>query len=81
MADYDSKRKRPKTNVEFVKHLMEYSNYGPLAQLFILDAIAKWADIIDQTDPRKVDSAMISGDAWVGVAREIKAKLEQRMKP
>ncbi len=69
---------RPQTNVDFVTRLMEFSNYGPLAQLFVLEALRNWSDLVAKADPAKVDSAMISGHAWVGVAKEIKAKIEKR---
>ena len=71
--------KKPETNVAFVKRMMEFSKYGPLAQLFVLDALEKWSNIIADTDPAKVDSPLISGEAWVAVAKEIKSKLAERM--
>jgi hypothetical protein len=66
------------TNVEFVTHLMERSNHGPLAQLFIIDALEKWSDIIAKADPAQLDTPFISGKAWVSVAREIQDKLATR---
>ena len=73
------KHKEPETNVEFVTRMMEFSNYGPLAQLFILEAIRNWSELVAKADPVKVDSPMISGQAWIGVAREIKEKMEARL--
>ena len=70
---------KQKTNIAFVRDLMEFSQHGALAQLFVLDALSKWADIIANTDPVKCDSPMISGEAWVGVAKEIKGKLDARV--
>jgi hypothetical protein len=70
---------KPQTNVQFVKSIMEVSKYGPLAQLFVLDALDKWSKLISETDPAKVDNALISGEAWVGVAKEIHQKLAERM--
>lgn len=69
------------TNVEFVVELMEVSNHGPLAQLFVLDALEKWSDKIIASEAEVVSSmekSFINGEAWVSVAREIKAKLEAR---
>lgn len=71
-------KNQPETNIEFVTRIMDFSNYGPLTQLFILEAIRNWSDLVAEADPSKVDTPMISGHAWVGVAREIKAKLEDR---
>ena len=69
---------KPKTNVQFVRDLMEHSNYGALAQLFVLDALDKWSKIIAESDPAKGDSPLISGQAWVGVANEIQEKINAR---
>ncbi|MEH2517420.1 hypothetical protein V1279_002993 [Bradyrhizobium sp. AZCC 1610] len=75
-----SRRKnQPETNVEFVTRLMEFSNYGALAQIFVIEALRRWSDLVADAEPAKVDSPMISGHAWVGVAKEIKAKLEERV--
>jgi hypothetical protein len=75
-----SRRKnQPETNVEFVTRLMEFSNYGALAQIFVIEALRRWSDLVAEAEPAKVDSPMISGHAWVGVAKEIKAKLEERV--
>lgn len=75
-----AKRKnQPETNVEFVTRIMEFSNYGALAQIFVIEALRRWSDIIAEADPAAVDTPMIAGHAWVGVAKEIKAKLEKRV--
>ena len=72
------RKNEPETNIEFIVRMMEFSNYGALAQIFVFDALTKWSDIISKTEPDKVDTPLINGHAWVGVAREIKAKLEAR---
>lgn len=69
---------KPKTNVQFVRDLMEFSRYGALAQIFVIDALDKWSKKISECDPAQVDSAMINGEAWVGVAKEIQRKIEER---
>jgi hypothetical protein len=59
-----TKRKnQPETNVEFVTRMMEFSNYGALAQLFVLEAIRNWSNLVAEADPAKVDSPMINGHA------------------
>ncbi|RMX08214.1 hypothetical protein D8I35_03630 [Corticibacter populi] len=69
------------TNVEFVTELMEFSPYGALAQMFIIDAIAKHAKAVAQATPEKFESAMLSGEAWIGVAKDINAKLKAHYGP
>ena len=66
------------TNVEFVTNIMEYSKHGPLAQAFIIEAISKWSELVSKADPAKLDTPFMSGAAWVGVAKEIYTKTEER---
>jgi len=71
--------KRPMTNVEKVIHIMSYSAHGALAQMFVMEALHKWSGIISKTDPRKVDNGFVSGEAWVGVAKEIQRAMQSNM--
>lgn len=72
-------RTKTQTNVEFVTNMMDFSKYGALAQLFVLHAIEQTAKIVSEVDPETIDNnALISGHAWVGVAKEIKRKIEER---
>ena len=66
------------TNVEFVADLMEHSRYGALAQLFVIDALWKWSEIISKADPKSCGNAIMDGKGWVAVAKEIREKLEAR---
>jgi hypothetical protein len=68
--------KRPMTNIEKVHHLMTYSSYGALAQLFAMDALHKWADIVAKASPDQVGNGFVNGEAWIGVAREIRGALQ-----
>jgi hypothetical protein len=69
-----------KTNVQVVKQMMEHSAYGALAQIFIMDALAKHSKAVSETDPSKFESGLISGAAWVGVAKEIHKTLGDHFK-
>lgn len=72
------------TNVEFVTKLMEFSKFGPLAQLFVIDALDKWSQkIIDSQEQVLVQmkDGFVSGEAWVGVAKEINAKVKAQYQP
>ncbi|MGO4302231.1 hypothetical protein [Cupriavidus sp. RAF12] len=68
-----------KTNIEAVVDLMSISQYGAIAQLFVVDALCKHAEAVAKADPAKLDSPMLSGKAWVGVAKEIQFKLNQHL--
>lgn len=63
------------TNEDMVLDIMRHSQYGAMAQLFVIDALSKWSEKIAELDPVTVDTGLISGAAWVGVAIEIRDKL------
>lgn len=68
--------RKPKTNVETVKNLMEFSKYGPLAQLFVMDALVKQAERVAESTPEDYpENSMVNPEAWIGVAKEILEKL------
>jgi hypothetical protein len=73
-----SRPRRPMTNVEFVRSLMEHSQFGALAQLFVLDALDKWSQQVAASTPSALDTPLISGHAWHGVAKEIQEKINAR---
>ena len=75
--------KRPQTNEAFVRHMMTFSDFGALSQIFILDAIAKQADAVAAMTPEAVEHAFgplpfVSPTAWRGVAIEIKNRFDTR---
>lgn len=66
------------TNEEFVTDLMSFSSFGGLCQVFVIEAIRRYADQVAAADPAAVDTQFLSGAAWVGVAKEIKAKVYEQ---
>ena len=71
--------KRPMTNIEKVQHIMEYSSYGALAQLFVMDALHKWSERVSKASSDDVGNGVVSGEAWIGVAKEIHDKLRSEL--
>jgi hypothetical protein len=68
--------KQMKTNEDLIRDIMNYSNYGALAQLFVIDALTKFADTVAASVPDNYpDNGIVSPEAWIGVAKEIKEKL------
>lgn len=67
----------PTPNTEFVTDLMDFSRCGPLAQVFILDAIGKHAGRIASARPQDVDHPLIAGAAWIAAAREIRDRIDE----
>lgn len=79
MAKRSGSKKRM-NNIEAVRDMMDYSAYGPLAQLFVMQAIEQFADkVIDHgiVALRKEmgNNSFVSPEGWHGVAEEIKQKL------
>jgi hypothetical protein len=69
---------KPQTNVEFVTNLMEFSRYGGLVQVFVIQALDQYSKRVSEADPATLNNGFISGEAWVGIAKEIQRKLEER---
>lgn len=70
------------TNIQAVTGMMNYSQYGALAQVFIVEAIRRYATQVIENEAKLLEEMrehMISGEAWVGVAKEINGKLDQHL--
>jgi hypothetical protein len=68
---------RRKTNEQIVRDLMRFSRFGALSQVFVIDAIRKHADRVARATPDQIGDGLISAEAWIGVAQEIKAIMDQ----
>jgi|TARA_Y100000296_G_scaffold80796_1_gene106851 hypothetical protein len=74
-------RKRNETNVEFITRVMEFANTGPLAQMFLIDAIGKWSKhIVDDRENviKEMENGFVNGEAWVAAAEEWKCELDEK---
>lgn len=60
-----------KSNEQWLKQVMSFSRYGALSQVFIMQAIEKYADAVVKADPKAIDNGFINGETWRGVAQEI----------
>lgn len=68
---------KQRTNVQFIRHLMEYSRHGALMQAFVLEAIERYATLCTQADAKTFDTSLLSGAAWHGCAVEVAEGLRQ----
>lgn len=69
-----------RTNVQIVRDLMEFSDHGALAQMFVMEAIKRYADQVAAMDPDKLRACFepmpfLNADSWQGVAKEIRQKI------
>ena len=63
-----------KTNVQHIKHIMEYSKHGALMQAFIIDALTKYSAHVVQNEDRlkeQMKTSFVTPEAWVGCAKEL----------
>jgi len=65
------------TNEELVSRLMNFSPYGGLCQVFILQALEQYSKSVMEADPAELESPMISGQAWAGQARHIHTEINK----
>lgn len=70
------KEKKHKTNTEFVMSIMEFSKFGAISQVFVIEAINDYTNKILNASPEQWTFPLISFGAWQNVAKEIKQKLE-----
>lgn len=78
---------KPKTirqmdNIEWVTHLMTFSDHGALMQMFVLDAMHKYATTVASMDAKDIEKALkgslVHPAAWHGVAKELVKRFEER---
>ena len=70
-----------RTNVEFVRDLMEDSSQGPMAQLVVLAAIEKYVAYVTQNKEAAIEqmkNSFIYGPTWVACCEELHRKTEAR---
>lgn len=69
-----------KTNVDFVTHIMEYSDYGALKQAFIISALDVYSRMCIRDDEECKVSGFIDPQTWQDIAREVNSELLEHFK-
>lgn len=70
---------RKPTNQEFLIDLMTFSLYGPMTEVFIMEAIRIQAKAVGELELGQMDQrSVVSPHLWVSIARDITAKIEER---
>jgi len=69
------------TNEALMRDMMRFSKYGALSQMFIIDALTKASNRVVEAGLEVVrkqmgENSMIHPDAWYGVAKEIKERMD-----
>ena len=73
------------TNEEKVIKIMTYSKYGALSQIFVMQALEHFCNLVIEEETELIKEqeknekdnkiSMINLKSWVGVAKEIKEKI------
>lgn len=67
-----------KTNVQFIKHTMDYSAHGALMQMFVIEGLRIYAEqvLADEAGLREsMKNHVVHPEAWIGCAKEFREKL------
>lgn len=67
-----------KTNQQFVMDLMSFGPHGPLSELFVIEALRRYAADVAAAPPMK-DNAMFSGQAWRTTGQHIDAAIAKHL--
>jgi hypothetical protein len=67
------------TNEELVLRLMNHSQHGVLAQAFVIEALAAYAQrVLDLGEPEDDGTGLISKKAWFAIAGDVLHTIENR---
>ncbi len=67
---------KTKTNTQIIKDLTSSKRYGVLAEAFVMEAIARYADEVASLSPLDFPAgSIVEPQTWIGVAREVQEKL------
>ncbi|MDO0860618.1 hypothetical protein VDS34_18105 [Xanthomonas campestris pv. campestris] len=72
---------REPSNVELMTDILEFSNFGVFAQMFVLEALATYTQKVTQADPAELEGmggGFVSATTWRAIAQEIAMKLQRR---
>lgn len=66
-----------KTNAQVVSNIMNYSQYGAMSQAFVMNALLTSAEAVVAGGAEAMPKgSFISPEVWVGVATEIRDKIQ-----
>jgi hypothetical protein len=60
-----------KDNIEFVTDFMNFSKSGVFAQVFVMEALYKYSELVIKSEPWEAHESPINFDRWKGIAEEL----------
>lgn len=68
------------TNTQLIEKFMEYSDYGALSQVFVMEALDRYAKEVRETDETEwPENHIINFHAWQGCAAEFQELKEKNL--
>jgi len=67
------------TNEEFVARVMDAPKSGPLMQVFVIEAMRRYAELCANGDIDKMNTGPISGAHWKRCAVELREELNKHL--
>ena len=74
------KATKPKTNIQLVRHIMEYSAAGALKQAFVIEALYQYSHQILKDKEAWPQNSVVSQEAWQLCAHEVLDQLKGESK-
>ena len=72
------KQTKPKTNIQLVRNIMEYSAAGALKQAFVIEALYYYSQKILKDKATWPQGSFVSQEAWQTCAEEVLASITGR---
>ena len=69
-------KKEPKTNQAWIKDIMNFAPTGMLGEVFVIEAVRRYAEQVAAAEPLKGGAMLIDGDAWKRTGEWIKAQYD-----
>ncbi|WP_404299014.1 hypothetical protein [Alicycliphilus denitrificans] len=71
-----------KTNVEFITELMEYSRFGGMVQVLVIQALRDGVEeIANYPHPEHFDNGLFDGTYWQAIAKDVARQLTEKYGP
>ncbi len=69
--------KKLKSNEDLVLDLINFSKFGAMGQVFVMEAIQSYAkSVVDKGKPVDEPGAMFSAELWYDIASDVKARCD-----
>jgi len=73
---------RKPDNIEFLTNMMQFGPNAIVAQMLIMEAVSRYAAAVARLKPEDLGGmkdGMVSPEAWIACAKEVHAKMENRL--